>query len=124
MPAPNDLNSRIALVKGWTWRPASVIELNPPGEINFACTDHWIDAEGNIHSDVPDFVGTLEGVAWMLRKLGQAWGLHFIEDIGKWCCYDHVGSGGLFYSDENNPGDCVGIAYLSPQAEAADVKDV
>ena len=126
MPAPNDRNDRIALAKGWRWQPASVIELNPPGEINFACTDHWIDVEGNIRSDVPDFVGTLEGVSGMLWELGnwewlpmtkeRAWWLpQSIQDqiTEHFICLPHQRIQPIFISPVDRPGDCVGEAWLS-----------
>ncbi|GAG21120.1 unnamed protein product [marine sediment metagenome] len=109
----SDINDCIAKAKGWTLYIATG-EWAGPSRI-------WADPDGfpGMH---PDFTGTLEGVAGMMREMGQAWGLHFIEDIDKWCYYDHVGPGGLFYSDVDRPGDCVGEAWLSVLGkEAGDV---
>jgi len=118
MAAPSDRNARIALANGWKRQGASVIELNPPGEINFACIDHWVDAEGNPHLDAPDFVGTLEGVSGMLRELYEATDrvlevLLMPFNDGVQCILDTVSSGErYFWAPWERWGDCVGDAWL------------
>jgi len=49
----NDLNSRIAIAKGWQRTPIV-----------------WIDPDGHI-AFRPDYVGTLEGVAELMRDLNE-----------------------------------------------------
>lgn len=114
-PMPDTLDAKVTRIKGWTWNEEPFPYPSPGIYCNYM---HWEDKEGKPHC-TPEW----EGKWWfrLLAELGQAWGLHFIEDILKWCCYDHVGPGGLFYSDENNPGGCVCQAYVAAfEKEASD----
>ena len=113
MLVPTSRNARIALAEGWTWHDKCMIELIPPGAVNFVNPAHWKGPDGVLHLVVPDWVGTLAGCAEMMRQLGSNWRWAFIEDIRKWVCYDNVGPFGVFYSPKNRPGDCIGDAYLS-----------
>ena len=122
MPAPNDLNSRIALRKGWKLRPADY-----PYRPTL-----WQKPDGTVAVFVPDYVGTLKGMAGMMQELnehakayGQYWwwgqNSYRLVDAPRdsFICVRH----GLvahtlflvpwFWSDPKRPGDCVGDAYLS-----------
>ena len=96
---PDDINDRIALAKGWKWRPKAQMYVSPNGSL-------YADA-------VPNYVGTLEGVSGMLRELGPkwVWGWDGIDMI----CYrePNPSLGEWFTSSVTCPGDCVGEAYMS-----------
>lgn len=124
MPAPNTLNARIAIAKGWTWQDCKW----------FA----WHDSKGRL-GEPPDFVGTLAGLAGLMRELNE----HAKKDRQYWwwsqnayhlvdaprdafICVRH----GLyadahflvpwFWSPDDRPGDCVGKAWLSEIGEETD----
>ena len=88
MAAPSDRNARIALAKGWSMAQVQI-------------------------GARPDFVGTLEGVAGMLRELGSEWqcGAH---NMG-FACFRGLNAGPdeFFASPHTRLGDCVGDAWLS-----------
>lgn len=128
MPAPSNLNSRIAIAKGWKRgkkRLSFVKGYNGPLSTAPRFNTNWRNPEGK-PAIRPDFVDTLEGLAGMMRELGHAWVWYFDERILKWCCYrryhdSRVGTGGQFQSDPEHPGDCVGEAYMGILGkEAAD----
>ena len=118
MPVPSDLciNERIALAKGW-----STIQVR-------------IGA-------LPNFVGTLEGVAGLMRELQEEqdrknearlyrtdarliWSWTYLPDKKEYLCIleNEVGyEYEAFVSPSDRPGDCVGNAYLSMK-EAADAR--
>jgi len=71
MPAPTDLNSQIALKKGWTWLEEQVV-LPPSFEAMDNAFRDWKDPTREL-AIRPDYVGTLEGVAGLMRELGGYW---------------------------------------------------
>ena len=139
MPAPNDRNALIALVKGWTWIARDPVIETGWGRLDLSRLSpdvgEWRNPQGEpaMH---PDFVGTLEGVAGMLSELnslrGQCWvwivnpeggtGTQYtIENPAS--CFRIDATAPLypprFDSPRDRPGDCVGEAYLSMK-EAVD----
>ena len=119
MPAAKDINSRIALVKGWRLDTRQY---------------QWISPEGERRSR-PDYVGTLEGVAGMMRELqarrkpGSQWAWYWNEWKQRFVMRHSAWRRSLFrrqvhavfYSDIDHPGDCVGEAWLSMfEKEGAD----
>ena len=110
----SDVNDRIAKAKGWEWRPKAQMYVSPNGSL-------YADA-------APNYVGTLEGVAGMLRELNEGeeapvywtWGYCPLEEtVPMSPCYIVTQHCGDVYctvqahSDPTHPGDCVGEAYLS-----------
>ena len=157
MPTSTDLslNDRIALAKGW--RRACYRQRTPhpnrcEKELGPWCETcplnswaEWIDPAGK-PTIRPDFVGTLEGLAGLMRELNQktfphcywTWGYDPNPDwFPGWNRYVDEGCVGQelgryyvergtqntsvinFESPPDRPGDCVGEAYLSVK-EAAD----
>lgn len=126
MPVPIDLNARIALAKGWTYQDIDLWK--QPAAVRL-----WYDPNGKQRGH-PDYVGTLEGVAGLMRELQarrkpmsqwawywNEWKQRFVILHAAW---RHRLFGrqvhAVFYSDIDHPGDCVGEAYLSIFEEAAD----
>jgi len=116
MPAPNDLNSRIALAKGWAWDEELLKALwfgylgRPLPK--FTPLTHWHNPEGK-PAVRPDFVGTLRGVSGMLRELGNEW--QYGACILGFACFRglHAGPDEFFTSPDDCPGHCVGEAWMS-----------
>ena len=104
MPKLSDQNARIALAKGWTWNEGQCQWVSPIGERR-AC---------------PDYVGTLEGVAGLMREMMDCSDDLYIwaPQMTCWICANHDWSQ-CWHSDLEHPGDCVGEAYLSMK-EVAD----
>ena len=116
----SDINDRIAIAEGWEWRPKAQMYVSPNGSL-------YADA-------VPDFTGTLEGVAGMMREL-RHWHLSWVtldatwhmlpvwrervarHGAGAWVCKryrDGIGVADDFFASAfERPGDCVGEARLS-----------
>lgn len=134
MPAPTDLNSRIALAKGWTWDDEVLYFLTKapvpfhirsmeeyPGDYN---TTHWVNPKRE-PAMRPDFVGTLEGMSGMLWELGEEWTLH-PDPPNRWLLWRDEFVYGIvqtFDSPREKLGDCVGDAYMSVFGkEAIDAK--
>lgn len=75
MPAPTDLNSRIALKKRWAWEEGLLKALwfgylgRPLPK--YARFTHWRNPEGK-PARRPDYVGTLEGLAGLMREIVDA----------------------------------------------------
>jgi len=143
VPTPNDRNSRIALAK--RWRRACYRQRTPhpnrcERELGPWCEtcplnvwEEWIDPAGK-PAKCPDFVGTLGGVAGMMRELNEAakpdwwdWA-YFAGDsellrkryyvVRRTPTYEVLA---VFKSPSDRPGDCVGDAWLSVfEKEAAD----
>jgi len=115
MAAPSDRNARIALAKGWIFRP----EKHPYRPAL------WQQPDGTVVAFRPDFVGTLEGVSGMLRELYEATDrvlevLLMPFNDGVQCILDTVSSEErYFWAPWERWGDCVGDAWLSVK-EAAD----
>lgn len=125
MPASNDTNDCIAKAMGWTWDDELVKALwfgylgRPLPK--FTPLTHWRNPEGK-PAVRPDFIGTLGGVAGMLRILGPEWswgwdGTQYVcrqDEEDAWPAKE-------FFSPSDCPGDCVGEAYMSVFGkEAAD----
>jgi len=123
MSATTDLNSRIALAKGWTWHEESFFLAPDFGTLPELRT-HWLvpilDGERYAEPGIPpDYVGTLEGLAGLMREMAEAgrycsWGYDIHTRMYN-CIEDTE-----FFDDElmaesppDRPGDCVGEAYLS-----------
>lgn len=132
----SDLNDRIAKAKGWTRVAASKekpAQHWPDGFIWMF--PHWLDVNGRPHGHVPDFTGTLEGVAGLMRELQQkqdridernpycsidgrsVWSWRYLTHRKQYFCTcknaitqtEYAG----FTSPDDRPGDCVGEAYLT-----------
>lgn len=124
MPAPTDLNSQIALRKGWTWDEQGESVTYQVGIMWADDIAHWQDPEGRWAMGVPDYVGTLEGVAGMLRELNE---LRDQSGDRRWFWWsyspylnEYQCGTELFRlfpilarSNKDRPGDCVGDAWLS-----------
>ena len=112
----SDLNDRIAIAKGWTWQDDKWFP--------------WHNATGGL-ATLPDYVGTLEGVAGMLRELNERakandqywwWGVNVRRLVdaprNAFICVRHgIAEHTLFlvpwfWSPDDRPGDCVGAAYM------------
>ena len=121
MPAPNDRNARIALANGWTVKSRPALDLRGQPVIwkhVSAYKDAWYTPDGQYHGDMPrDFVGTLEGVAWMLQKLNtntdDVWRWWYNKRYQEWWCTWAWQIPLAYRSPDDRPGDCVGDAYLS-----------
>jgi len=136
MPASNDRNARIALANGW--RRACYRQRTPhpnrcEKELGPWCEtcplnvwEEWIDPAGK-PTKRPDFVGTLEGVAGMMRELQAR-----RRPMSQWAWYWNDRKQrfemryaawrrslfrrqvlAVFHSPSDRPGDCVGDAWLS-----------
>lgn len=104
-----DLNDRIAIAKGW----ARIVTGNQLAGVFI----FWRNPEGK-SAHRPNFVGTLEGLAGMLRELYEhdsLWEIGFITiNDGLQCClYRKDGSDRYYWAPWSRLGDCVGEAYLS-----------
>ena len=120
MPTSTDLslNDRIALAKGWrhTEKPLKALWFGYLGRKSpkFAPLTYWRNPEGE-PAIRPDFVGTLEGVAGLMRELGSEWDWGW-DSMKRWCCwhgFDYRFADLVFFSPADCPGDCVGDAWLS-----------
>jgi len=105
MPVPNSRNARIAIAKGWTFDAGIIYHVPVEGT-------SWRNPQDE-PALLPDYVGTLAGVAMLRRELGEAWCLG--RDIERWLCYrgENCGPEEFFWSPDDRPGDCVGDAWLS-----------
>ncbi|HUV93894.1 MAG TPA: hypothetical protein VMX14_03570 [Anaerolineae bacterium] len=128
MPRPNDRNARIALAMGWTWDEKPWLRTKPgaiPQYDKWLDEDliekeitHWLNPEGK-PAMRPDYVGTLEGVAGLMRELGHhwKWGWNGFE----WVCFrelsydpdDPYDPDEWFRSPDDRPGYCIGDAWMS-----------
>lgn len=116
------INDRIALAKGWTWTG----HLSPlPEQCNYY--SEWLNPRGRVDFR-PDFVGTLEGVAGMMRELNEreqppmywTWGYCPLEEtVPQSPCYIVTRHYGQVYctvrahSNPDRPADCIGEAWMS-----------
>ena len=112
MTVPNGINDRIALARGWTFHEWYEEGGVPGSRREAPLHTHWRNPSRQIAMR-PDFVGTLEGVAGMLKELGPEWdwgwtGIEYDCSRGLNCGPDEY-----FCSPEDRPGDCVGEAWLS-----------
>ena len=137
MPAPSDRNARIALAKGWTVKSNPALDLRGQPIIwkGMPAYKHaWYTPGGKYHGDTsPDYVGTLEGVAGMMRELQAR-----RRPMSQWAWYWNDRKQrfemryaawrrslfrrqvlAVFHSPSDRPGDCVGDAYLAMK-EGAD----
>ena len=113
MCRPNDVNERIALAKGW-------IRLAEPQLASAAIDDFTSFAHPKTGrpAQLPDWVGTLEGVAELLKELSvgrcSTWCLIPIDGAG-WRCANlrTLSSDRRFMAPLDQPGECVAKAYLS-----------
>lgn len=125
MLAPTDRNERIALARRWTWQEQADAAFYVGGHKHGFT--HWRNPDGK-PLDVPDYVGTLEGVSEMLRGLND-WE-RSIGSIKRWyithvpngfTCQRRIGVEVWESYTSKEPGDCVGDAWLSMFGkEAAD----
>lgn len=145
MPAPTDINSQIALRKGWTWDEKPWFRTKPgaiPHYDRWLEEDliekkmtHWINPERK-PAIRPDFVGTLEGVAGLMRELQAR-----RKPMSQWAWYwndkkqrfvmRHAAwlrrfpfrrqVHAIFYSPKDRPAHCVGEAWLAMMEEHANV---
>lgn len=129
-----DINDQIAEAKGWTrvyvrsaicgWvgcektagPSCETCELKLKGDqpwLARACIGiEWIDPKAETRRR-PNFTGTLEGMAGMMRELGPEWEWCYNGLV--WECYRglNCGSDEYFTSPDARPGHCVGEALLS-----------
>lgn len=120
MPVPKDVNSQIALKKGWEW-------LEEKG------AHFWRNPAGNIWPR-PDFVGTLKGVSGMLQELqdreketSHNWMIRWSTFLKVWDVWkedDHTRErfAQFLSTKEEGFGVAVGRAYLSME-EVSDVTE-
>jgi len=113
MCKPDDLNERIAKAKGWE-KIGGLMSL--PGQWNYY--SEWLNPDG-IVTVLPDYIGTLGGIAELLWELGKR--CHCVEfepyyvGYGGWRCsgtrpdVDEVFE---YESDRTRPGDCIAMAWL------------
>ena len=137
MPAPTDRNALIALARGWLWIEWPSIANSkdvalPPNPYGYQWT-HWRDPQGYWRA-LPDYVGTLEGMAGLMRELNEKaypsyweWGYCPVNERGLYAHYyiQRRASNGRrvakFESPADRSGDCVGDAWLSVfEKEAVD----
>lgn len=130
MPTPTDINSQIALKKGWMWEEELHI---CSAEMGYA-PSHWRNPEGQ-PAIRPDFTGTLQGVAQLMQELQSRrkpmsqWAWYWNDRkqrfVMRHACFRrrlfrrqiHA----IFYSPKHDPGLCVGTGWLSVFGrEAAD----
>lgn len=120
MPVPTDRNSRIALAHGWTWHEEGEPVTYQIGIMWADDVAHWQDPTGEWAMSVPDFVGTLEGVSWMLRELNENtteasydWSLRWSAHFQFWDMWAEDGfssSGKRLVQFESTKEEGVGIA--------------
>lgn len=140
MSVPDSLNSRIALAKAWTVKREPALDLR--GEVivwkgQELYKDSWYDSEGHYRGhDPPDWVGTLKGVAELMRELNEhekakggwlanfRWGWRWVPEKSAYLCHKADGGGTwehpLCYSPEDHPFDCIGAAWLSVFGKESD----
>lgn len=121
MPAPTDLNSRIALAKGWRW------DDHHPYFLGTGTYPSLVNPEG-YGVACPDYVGTVEGVDAMMRELNETrvetaapyydWSLRWSAVFQIWDFYGEDEATGerrvQFQSTkEEGSGVAVGKAYMS-----------
>ena len=121
MAAPSDRNARIALAKGWEWTEETTLIWGNFGEMQ-AMRSHWHDPTGK-PAMCPDYVGTLAGVAGLLRELNEredvikSYSLYWSQPERRWVLIEEEALLGnqtaFFWSPEDRPGDCVADAWLS-----------
>jgi len=112
MMVTDTLNSRIALCKGLTYE----------GRPNWHSTVRaWFRPDGTYQGKVPDYVGTLAGVAELMRELNELrnqnddrrffwWRYNaYVEEYQCGCEHLEI----IARSSRHRPGDCVGEAWLS-----------
>jgi len=116
----SDINDRIAKVKGWEWSEKKLVVTNRHG---IGCWfTHWRNPQGEpANAPPPDFTGTLEGMAGLMREIMEE-GQHLVwtPQVDGYMCADADWPRLLcWFSGLDRPGDCVGEAYLSVK-EAGD----
>ena len=114
MPAPSDLDARIARLKGWS-------RYGSPDDVS-KC---WQDERGTIRS-LPNWTGTLEGVAELLTDLSETFSFpwRLWPEPDGWKCFglDFANHACKFSSPKERPGECVALAWLSmKEKEETDV---
>ncbi len=142
MPAPDTLNARIALAKGWTVERERALDLRGQPIVwkgQEAYKDYWHDSDGQYKGhESPDWVSMPKGVAELMAELNDhakadneywVWGQnarHLINGPrnGYYCAkhglYDNAMYLKSFCSDKNHPGDCIGDAWLSVFGKESD----
>ena len=139
MPAPDTLNARIALVKGWTWHEEPLRTRDPARYEAGLREPHWVATNG-LPWPRPDFVGTLDGIAGLMRELQEeqarknearlyctdarlVWSWTYLPHRKEYVCilenedgYEYEG----FVSPIDHPGDCVGDAWMSEKGKEDD----
>ncbi|GAI14619.1 unnamed protein product [marine sediment metagenome] len=105
MPA-SDVNDRIAKAKGWTYIVT--------GNQLIGIFIFWRNPEGK-PAHRPNFTGTLEGVAGMMREL-QDWNL---KPCGQGWLYWRTVPEETHFVPENNLGICVGEVWISQHEKEA-----
>ena len=107
MPAPTDRNALIALAKGWHRVSYDDERLkDAQGEFLYF---YWISSSGVMQAELPDYVGTLKGVAGMMHEL-KDWNL---KPCGSGWLYWRTVPEKTHFVPQNDPGRCVGEVWLS-----------
>ena len=121
-----DLNDNIAIAKGWAYED---VEYHIGGPF---IDRQWINPEGE-PAMRPDFTGTIEGVAGMMRELNKPrsiwdkthrWSFYWDRLAKEFVCEEkiyvpeagpafRIQTGRSFFSPGDRPGDCEGEAWLS-----------
>lgn len=124
MPAPNDLNDRIAKAKGWTYHEWYEEAGLPETRSEIPLHTHWRNPSYQI-APRPDFTGALRGVAGMLRELNEhehkdritSYSLYWSLPEHKWFVMEKAHltdvTYNIWWSPKDRPGDCVGEAWMS-----------
>ena len=128
---PSDRNARIALAKGWR-RVSYDDERIKDAQGNFLYF-YWGSSSGIMQAELPDWAGTLQGIAELLRELQEnqyrkekalrripdillRWSWRYVPQEREYACEFRNQSGyrhTSFTSPVDHPGDCVVDAYLS-----------
>lgn len=137
MTVPDSLNARIALAKGWTWHKETLLyevrtgsyKDHPSLIVTETGQTHWKDATG-IARRLPDWVGTLAGVAELMRELeheatiqhGDCWNLTYNWPMQQWEYWRYGADHNVetYTSPDDRPGDCVADAWLSVFGKESD----
>lgn len=125
MPARGNINSKIALARGWTVERRRALDLQGQPIVwkgQDCYKEDWTDPNGQYQGHrSPDSVGTLEGILQLLWELGEKGRWRIERDGNYFVCRSRNIYDGEYYSAlynsrlwaENLAGDFVGAAWLS-----------
>ena len=136
MTVSNDINDRIALAKGWKLSEWYEDAGRPETRSEIPLHTHWYNSAMRLMAR-PDYVGTVAGLAELMRDLQSRrkplsqWAWYWNEQKqrfatrhaawGRWWRLAYRNQiHAIFYSRKDQPGLCVGKAWMSVFGKASE----